>query len=146
MNIDVPLYGTIKGFEERDTLSFDMPSTDNLKYAEFKIITDNGTGLNANLQAYFLDATNRVVDSLFTVPNQTILKAGTVDATGKVTTPANQITFVKVDDAKLMRLKSAKKAIVKYTFSTANNGSTPVRLMSNQEVKVRMGIVLGTKL
>ena len=146
MNIDVPLYGTVKGFEERDTLSFDMPSTDNLKYAEFKIIVDNGTGLNAQLQAYFLDASNRVVDSLFTVPNQTILKAATVDATGKVTAPANQITFVKIEETKFLRLKTAKKAIVKYTFSTVNNGSTPIRLFSNQEIKVRMGVVLGTKL
>ncbi len=146
MNIDVPLYGTVKGFEERDTLSFDMPSTDNLKSAEFKIIADNGTGLNANLQAYFLDASNHIVDSLFTVTNQTILKAAAVDANGKVTTPANLTTFVKVDEAKILRLKFAKKAIVKYTFSTVNNGSTPVRLLSNQEIKIRIGVVLGTRL
>lgn len=145
MTIDIPLYGTIKGFEERDTINFEMPSVDNIRQADFKVITENGTGLNTAMQAYFTDANFRVIDSLYSTTGMTILKAGTVDANGKVTIPSTHESFIKVEQSKLLRLKSAKKVIIKYLFSTANNGVTPVRLNSNQEIKAKIGVIMGIK-
>ena len=145
INIEVPLYATVKGFEERDTLAITFPSTKDIDHADFKIIADNGTGLNANLQAYFLDVNNRVIDSLYSSANETILKAAAVDANGKVITPLRNISIVKMDLAKMTRLQASKKVIIKYTFSTVNNGSTPVRLLSSQEIKVKIGVVAGIK-
>lgn len=145
MNIEIPIYGTVKSFEQRDTLNMSFPSSD-VEYAELKVITDNGTGLNATLQVYFLDANNKTIDSLYnTITPETILKAGTVDANGKVTTPTRQTSTVKIDAAKMIRLRNTKKTILKYTFSTLNNGATPVRLYSNQEIKVKLGVIAGIK-
>ena len=145
INIEVPLYATVKSFEERDTLAITFPSTKDIDHADFKIIVDNGTGLNANLQAYFLDANNRVIDSLYSSANETILKAAAVDANGKVITPLRNISIVKMDLAKMTRLQATTKVIIKYTFSTVNNGSTPVRVLSSQEIKVKIGVVAGIK-
>ena len=145
INIEVPLYATVKGFEERDTLDITFPSTKDIDHADFKIIADNGTGLNANLQAYFLDVNNRVIDSLYSSANETILKAAAVDANGKVIAPLRNISNVKMDLAKMTHLQATKKVIIKYTFSTVNNGSTPVRILSSQEIKVKIGVVAGVK-
>ncbi len=145
MNIEVPIFGTVKGFEERDTVDFSVPSTNEVDHLEIKVIADNGTALDAGLQAYFLDAGNRVIDSLFTTVNTNMLKAAQVDATGKVTTAARQITYVKIDATKLKRLQSAKKTILKYTFSTLNNGLTPIRLYSTQEIRVKLSAIVGVK-
>lgn len=145
MNIEVPIYGTVKSFEERDTLDITLPSNKDVDHFEVRVIADNGTALNASLQTYFLDANNKVIDSLFASPTATLLKAGAVDASGKVTTAARQISNIQIDAAKMTRLQSTKKAILKYTFSTINNGTTPIRLYSNQEVKVKLSALVGVK-
>ena len=146
VNFEIPIYGTIKNFVERDTVEFTFPSINEVDHVELKVIADNGTGLNAGLQAYFLDASNRIVDSLYsTATPQILLKASQVDAAGKVTAPTRQISYVKIDAAKLQRLQASKKAILKYTFSTVNDGTTPVRLMASQQIKVKLGAIVGVK-
>jgi hypothetical protein len=139
VELDLPLHLSATTFEVTDTFAVDFKKDSPLKTAEIKIVTDNGIPVDLILQGYFLSE-SKTLDSLFTNNNTYVLKGAPVNEQGIPRNTQTQETVVKIDSAKLQRIRVANKLVVKYAFSTTGNGIVPVKLMSNQNVRLRMGV------
>ena len=109
---------------------------------EFKIISENGIPLDVGMQIYFADQNGTVLDSLFT-PGVNILEAAPVDGTGIPTAISEKTTFTTFEGERFKKIKTAKQLFLRSSFSTFNNGEAMVKILSTQEVKIRMGMKIG---
>ena len=144
VDLDLPIYGSAKNFVVSDTFPIDLSNYTNVTNAEFKVITDNGMPIDLAMQGFFANANGTVIDSFYT--NSTVvLKGAPVGSDGLPRSIQTNESSVKVEADKLKRVLPAKKLIIRYSFSTTNNGSVPVKLTSTQDVRVRIGVKFGIK-
>ncbi|MDX1942368.1 MAG: hypothetical protein SFU99_17520 [Saprospiraceae bacterium] len=145
MEVELPLYGKASGFVARDTFNADFKNYEDVDDAEFKLVVDNAIPLDVEVQAYFLDASNNVIDSLLDAP-QRIVGAAPVDAQGEPTGVTRKITFAPFAEARFQKIKtSATRILLNTAFSTLNNGNTSVKIYSSQDVKIKMGVKMGVR-
>lgn len=147
VEMDLPLHARAKGFMVRDTVNVDFQSLKNIEYAEFKMIADNGMPIDLSVQGYFLGESGQVLDSLFqSAAGEPLLRGAAVNANGDVTRVTQQISYIPIDAPKLNRIRLAKRLALRYSLATSNNGATPsVRLKSNQDVRIQLGVSVGLK-
>jgi len=144
--VELPIYGTAEQFTISDTLAIGLQLYEKMDYANLKIITDNGFPVDASTQIYFLDNNYDVLDSLSSGPNESFMAAAPVDASGLVTDVNRKITEFEISEEKFSLLKQSGKHIrLKTTFSTTNNGQQSVRIYSDYELGVKIGIVAGIR-
>ena len=148
VSVELPFRGRVNNFQARDVFNVNFDSYDNVRYIEFKMAADNQIPLGIDVQLYFADENENIIDSLYT-NNTNILSPAPVDQNGEVTGVATEtITFATIDAAKFDRIQTAKKLIVEGSFFTtdASASNAPiVNLKSDQEVNIRMGMKVGTK-
>jgi len=140
--LELPIYGTASGFTLESTTAFDVEDVDVVEYAEFKLVTNNGIPVDLNTQFYFLDDLDNVIDSLFE-NQQSILQAPEIGANGTVISTTEETNIINIPADKFYRIQSATKVKVNAAFSTANQGTIPVRILTSQELEVRMGAKFG---
>jgi len=142
VDVDLPLYGWAINFGVSDTFDLDFTSLDRADYAEFKIITENSMPVAINLQGYFYDGNGVLLDSLF--ENDTaVIEGAAVDQNGNPTTTNEVITFVDFPADRFASIKQVKQVEIVATFFTSTNGTQSVRIKDGQDVKIRMGAILG---
>jgi hypothetical protein len=142
MEIDLPIYGTAKNFVINDTFSIDLSQYTNVNFAELKIITDNGMPIDLSMQGFFANANGTVIDSFYNA-STAILRGAPVGNDGLPRSIQSAENVIKLDVEKLKKILPSKKLIIRYSFSTTNNGSVPVRLTASQDVRVRIGLKFG---
>ncbi len=143
--LDLPVYGKAQGFEGADTVAIDFSQyKKNVDHVELKIIADNAMPVDIAVQGYFANGQGKILDSLYVSP-QLVLKSAAVDANGNATTPTRQISYTTIDYARFQRVADAAKLWIHYYYSTALNGSVPVRVLATQEVRVQIGMKLGLR-
>jgi hypothetical protein len=154
---DLPMYLTAKKFAITDTTNVSLgssTSTNNIDHVELKIITDNYMPIDLGVQGYFLDAYGGLLDSLYSSStaldslNSTgriILKSAPVDGMGNAMGKTNQISYITLNATRYARIKPATQLALKYTFSTANSGIAPVRILATQGVDIKIGMKIGLK-
>ena len=142
VEVDLPLYGNITEYAAFDTLEIDLDDFDEVKNAEFKMVTTNRIPLQVKMQGFFLDTEGQVIDSLFT-EEQVVVGAAPVDGTGTPTSGTTAENFSLYDDARFESIKDSKKIVLRAIFSSTNDGGTPVRIFNTQGVDVKIGAVLG---
>lgn len=138
VEVDLPLYGTAANFIARDTIDLDFTNWQDVDAAEYKLVAENGLPLEVIIQGYFLSPGGVVLDSLLAAP-QRVIAGAPVDAQGEVTAPVTEITFAPFSADRFSAVKSSDRIVVVAEFATTNNGDVPVRVYSDQEVKVRVG-------
>ena len=139
---DLPIYGRANDFGAQDTFDLNFNSYDKVKSAEFKIVTENSLPLDIDMQIYFVKSDNSIVDSLFTEMT-TVIASADIDADGNSISSSKEEIFVPVDADRFQKLAvDASKVFVSTSFSTTDNGTVPVKVLADQEVKVRMGMKL----
>jgi len=139
---DLPIYGRANNFGAQDTFDINFNTYDDVKSAEFKIVTENALPLDIDMQIYFIKNDNSVVDSLFTEMT-TVISSSEIDAAGNSVASSKEEIFVPVDSDRFNKLAvEANKILVSTSFSTTENGTIPVKVLAEQEVKVRMGMKL----
>jgi hypothetical protein len=141
---ELPIYGTASGFTIEEPMELDWNDLDNIEAIEFKIIVDNGMPIEAGMQLYFLDEQDNRVDSLYS-DYQYLIKAASVGNDGQVTAATQTVSFVTFDAARVERIKNSSRMLMGATFSTANEGNTPVRIMTTQEMAVKVGMKVRLK-
>jgi hypothetical protein len=153
MNVKVELLleGQLKDFGADQTLNLDFGSfADSTAFedAEFKLVTENTMALSTNLQVYFKDANGNTIDSLFVGAAPDIIKAGPVDPlTGFTTGSTRTETFIPMSAVRFENLrKNAKIAFLKTTFTSAQNGTIPIKILANQSAVVKMGVRVKRKI
>ncbi|MGP8216109.1 MAG: hypothetical protein ACLQQ4_11130 [Bacteroidia bacterium] len=141
MEANLPLYGTANNFWLIDTVQFSPGSfiTSNVVWALFKIYSSNGMPLDLNMQIYFTDSLYNKLDSLISPP-QLILKSGVLNGAGKVVSPTVVNYQTKFSQARLQNLKNAKYMLMSERASTSNGGNTNVKIYSNYNVLVKVGM------
>lgn len=139
MMFDIPLHGRASGFDAVDSFDVDFSDYDVLKEVEFKLVSDNNMPIGISTQGYFLDSTGVVLDSLFDSIGYPI-EAAPVGADGIVTGKQTTTTFVTFDAARFDGIRKATKLEVHALLSTTNSGQTNVKVFSNQDVEIRMGM------
>jgi len=136
----VPAHGTFKMQTEQET-AVDFGQPDQLKSASFKLITTNGMPFGAQVQFYFLDENNTVLDSLFN-NQEMILTAAAVDADGFPVTPTPLTTEIEVPTNRLAAMNLSKKMLMKISLATTDDGQTPAKITPDQTLGVKLGAIL----
>lgn len=122
MDIMLSLNASIKDFAFQDTLSFDLKNVDQLESLSFNLNTTNGFPIGAKMQIFFTDENYNQLDAMFATP-QDILKPAIVSGTPETITPTSyHFPEIIYDQARLNKIKSAKKIIIKAILNTPNNG------------------------
>ncbi len=139
---EVPIYGTASGFTIESSSEFTMDEIEEISHASFKLITNNEIPLDLDLQLYFTDENENIIDSLFD-QKRAILASPIMGANSTVINPSEQINLIDISAERFDNIQAAKQVLTSATLSTTNEGTVPVRIMSNQKVDVRMGAIIG---
>ena len=145
VSVELPFHARILDFKATDVFNVDFDNYDDVEYIEFKMITENQIPLGVDVQVFFADENENVIDSLF-IADENILAAAPVDANGDVNGQSEKTTFMTIDAEKFEKVKNAKKLLLEAKFSTADaaNGQM-VNLRDGENVNIRMGMKIGTK-
>lgn len=142
VEVDLPLYGWAINFGVRDTFDLSLSDLDGADYAEFKMVTENAMPVSIGVQGYFRDAQGNVLDSLY--ENSTrVIEGAPVDAVGRPTGVQETVTFSDFPAERFTKIKAATQLEVVATFFTTTDGQQSVQILGDQDVKVRLGAILG---
>ncbi len=145
VEVDLPIHGSAKNFTLMDTFDFDIKKYDYLTSAALKVITDNAMPVDITLQGFFVGANGIFIDSFYNKTAPLIMKGAPVGANGLPTSIQKQESLIELDVVKLKKILPATKIIVRFAISTTNNGTVPVKLVKNQDVRVQVGLKFGVK-
>ncbi|MEO0042089.1 MAG: hypothetical protein RL329_1537 [Bacteroidota bacterium] len=144
VEVRLPVWGTAKNFEVTQEYPLQLSNYDKVDYVEFKLNTQNEMPIGVGLQGYFRTENKTIVDSLY-VSAKSILAGAPVDAAGNVTGASKQTAFIKMDAAKFAKVRNCTNMALKYNFATTGNATIPVKVRSQQQVKVQIGMKVGLK-
>ena len=144
VEVELPVWGSADGFVARDTFETNFESYDDVDHVEFKMVTENEIGLNVGMQIYFADENNMLLDSLLPAV-ETVMTAAPVDNEGNATGVSEKTTFIEFGAERFDKIRTAKRLFVAASFSTVEEGSQSIKVYSEDEVRVRVGMKLGVK-
>lgn len=136
---ELPVYGTASGFEFEEPMETNLDDIENIESAELKVIIDNGIPIEAGIQIYFLDDQDNKIDSLYSNFEQ-IIGSANVDSNGNVTSANETTSYVNFTAERVEKIKQSSKMLMGVKMSTANNGNTPVRISTQHEMEVKIGM------
>lgn len=141
MEVELPLNGYTFGFALRDTFDINLSEYENVNAAEFKLITENEIPLGLDLEVTFVDEKFNQLDELSSQEDDNYIGAAPVDEAGFVN-GINEKTIIDNFDAdRFARIKTAKKIIIRTSFSTTNSTLPQlVKFNADQTIKSRMGL------
>lgn len=139
VDVALPLHGTLSGLEMSKQFDFDGLGIDDVLESKVVVKTVNEFPLDVFIQAYFLNGSGGIIDSLF-VDNENFLKAASVDANGFTQAPVESIKTVVLDQAKADRIDQATFLLLTATLGTTNNGTVPVKLAIDDRLRVSIGV------
>jgi hypothetical protein len=150
VRVELLLEGSAKDFAADQTLDLDFGDYSDLDTAkiqsvEFKLVTENTMPITANLQLYFLDTSDVIIDSLFTGGAQPLIRAAAVDANGVSQGVERTEHLIPMDIARFNRVRRADKAKLETSFTTSDGGTVPVKLLANNQAVVKMGLKVKTR-
>lgn len=145
VEVDLPLHGSASGFGVTDEFNIDFDGYEEVLEAEFKLVSDNNLPLDIGGQAYFIDSTGLVLDSLFDAGATNIVGSAVVDLDGNVISQTTQITYATFSGERFENIRKATKISLTTLFSTFNEGQQSVRALKGQETEIRMGLKLLTE-
>ena len=148
--VEMLLEGSARNFGADQFLDLNFGDYENLDTAriesvEFKLVTENGTPISTNLQVYFQDSLGVALDSLFNNGPEFIMVAAPIDANGNATGVERTETFIPMSAVRFDRIRQAKQAYLRTSFTTAQDGQVPVKLLANQTSVVKMGVKVKLK-
>ncbi len=145
VEVDLPLHGRASGFGVTDEFNIDLSGYADVLEAEFKVIAENEMPLDIVGQAYFLDGTGAILDSLYDAGASTIVSAALVDNNGNVISPTTEISFTTFGAERFDNVRAAEKVLIQAFFSTSNEGQQSVKALAGQQAEIRMGLKLKTE-
>jgi hypothetical protein len=126
-------------FELADTANFSITGS-SVKTGEisgkFVLFADNQMPVQMNIQAYFLDSTKKVIDSLFSGGTQAIT-AATVDGSGFSNTTLTSSINIPVSTEKFEKIKPAKY-LRSYAKVSTGSGAPLVFIRSTDKLVLQL--------
>ena len=139
LHTELPVYGTASGFEIEEPMETDLDDLDNIASAEFKTIINNGMPIEAGIQLYFLDVDGNKLDSLYS-DYEYIVRSADVGDDGLVSASTETTSLITFDQERMERIRGSDRMLIGVRFSTANNGETPVQILTSHEMGVKVGM------
>jgi len=140
--VEVPLNIDLYNLTYFDTIDFEMDSIDInvLDYAIFRIEMNNSFSFGLNTQAYFLNESNQIIDSLFT-PSLNVGKAS-LDPNNeyRLLEPTSSVTKIKVENKRLQKIMQAKQILLKADATVNKNDPRVIFYYDEQKLKIKLGI------
>jgi len=145
VSVELPFRARILDFKANDKFNINFDDFDNVEYVEFKMVAENQIPLGVDVQVFFADENENVIDSLF-IDAENILEPAPVDANGDSNGQSEKITFMTIDAEKFEKVKNAKKLLLEAKFSTTDAiNDTKINIRDGENVNIRMGMKIGTK-
>lgn len=142
---EIPMDGTIKIFAMSDTAyNIKLPNQSYIESATVKIKTTNSIPMDVWVQAYWLDSLGHKLDSVLTTSTN-LIRAGTIDQNGKVVSANTQYEEITYDVNRYNHIKNAKMLMIEGHASSSNNGNTPVKFYSYNELDVKISVLVKAK-
>jgi hypothetical protein len=161
-DLEIPLIGTVNNQVFIDTfvinpdaitlntpgaidsldLGFDVGVVDS---AIFKIVSLNEIPLGASINLHFLDNAGL---PLFSLNDELVplVAAPAVDATGVSTEAAENIYFVTLTGADAQQIFFAQSVALEIKFTTSGNGAQTVKFRANDNLNLKVGVMIHTSL
>ena len=141
IEVDLPMWFRAGDFSLQDTIGFDFSKISggdlSVQLAMIRLAVNNGLPIDVKMQVYFADSLYHVIDSMF-VSNLSQIPAAAVDnVTSKVTAPTSNVSDVTLDNAKVLKIKNTKWALVKASLTTAQylqNPGLKVKIFSSYKL------------
>lgn len=145
MRVELVLEGSVRNFGAEQTMNLDFGEfgsldSANIKDVEFKLVTENGTPISSDVQIYFRDDAQNPIDSLFDGGPREVIKSAPINNDGIATGTTRTEEFIPMPAARFDRIRAAKDALLKTAFTTAEEGSTFVKLLATNKIVVKMGV------
>jgi len=144
VEVELPLHGRAAGFAATDTLDINLGDLSAVDFATFQLYTVNELPLDVELQAYFLDENGIVLDSLFS-GRQLVVKGAPVNSAGFSNGSGSKVNEVEFPEARFSRIKNARKVALNGVFSTTNNQTQSIKVLADQNIRIKLGAILGSK-
>jgi len=145
LRVELVLEGSVRNFGAEQTLKLDFNSfgsldSANIESVEFKLVTENGTPISSDMQIYFRDENEQILDSLFADGFRTVIRSAPINSDGITTGITRTEEFIPMTAAQFEKIRLSKDAFLKTAFTTANNGETFVKLLATDKITIKMGI------
>ena len=146
LDLTVPVYGKIEGFEIRDTISLDSSITsifENVQSASLRSNVTNGFPLEASVKFYITDENFVILDSLDAADgNSVIISAASVDVnSGNVISDGIRRSDLVADPGDILLLQNAgNHLILSAVMGTGNDGAN-VKIYSHYKMDIKLGIL-----
>lgn len=141
---EIPLDGTIKIYSLVDTIrGIEFQDEEEIRSALLKIKTINSLPLDVTLQAYWLDNENNVLDTLFL--DNTLIVSGQINNNGEVTAATTYYQEIFYDRERYEKIIPATKLLVEGDLKSSNNGNTPVKFFSHNEITLQISTLVNTE-
>ncbi|TAH27273.1 MAG: hypothetical protein EAZ07_01560 [Cytophagales bacterium] len=119
VRVDIPIFGILEKYTLGDTLGIDKfpkRSDDNfvLDSVQFVFKTTNSLPVDTYTQLYFVDAQNKIIDSLLTNPNE-FIKRPVINSAGKAIQATEQTTYVRMAGSRYDKIMGSADKL--YIFS-----------------------------
>lgn len=138
--IELPLELSINNLILGDTFDIDLSSYSDVKNGSFKLLTENSFPFNMQLQAYFLDNSNRVIDSLF-IDNGYLIDAAEVN-NGLVSSPNYDEVTRTYTEVEFANIRNAEKIFIQNKFTNGQNIEGPQWIYKDYGITIKLGAIL----
>ena len=144
ISVEIPAKGTARDYALEIVQPFDLTleNADQVQEVLLRLYSENRFPIDVQTQVYFEDSsTNTVLDSLFG-PDQLILPAAAVDATGRVVFANPKTIDANMNAESVERLKRANQLRLRAKFNTPFDASTQpsVKFYSDYDVLLQLGV------
>ena len=131
--LELPMIGRFRNLTFAERYDFDGSIFGEVESALFRLTTQNGFPINADVQLYFLSDTGALIDSLI-YDDRKILEAGLTDVNGKVTEPTLKEIDIIIQNDRLIPLSTATGMLLRATLNTPENDTRSVRIYENDRL------------
>lgn len=143
--IDLPIHGQASSFFMTDTFETEIPELPQIGKAAIQLIIENEIPLEAQMQAYFLDADLVVIDSLFNAAAY-LLPPPPINALGEVAGPTKESLTIALDQDKLARIARTRFIAIDSRVATAWEGRQAVKFQPTNQLTIKMGVIASPSL
>jgi hypothetical protein len=145
IHVELPMYLRAEKYEIMDTMDFDIFSKFNdisvLKSLTIHDSIENWLPIDVECMLILVDTSYQAIDTIFTKDNQPVIKSGTLNSKGKISTPSRYSDKETFTSDEILPLKDVKYALFKVAInSTDYNNNTYVKFYLTDKIKIYLGL------
>ena len=137
VSLELPMYGRFRDLTITEEYDFDGEMFNEFEAALFKLTTENGFPIDADVQLYFKDEAGFFIDSLI-YDDSKILAAGTTDTNGKVIAATTKEIDISVDKERLADISQAAGLILRATLNTPESDTRSVKIFEEDRLVLKL--------